>query len=131
MAQSQDLHEQEMKEAAAKGQASPASMANQDTAVSGTKEVTAEKPLSMMNGDMHKRPLIQEGDETTSSAILEDASGQHHPEDEMVETDGGNHDGHDYEEALPQECVDAAAEASLPITWKIWTSNPRCVRYGA
>ena len=37
MAQSQDLHEQEMKEAAAKGQASPASMANQDTAVSGTK----------------------------------------------------------------------------------------------
>ena len=113
MAQSQDLHEQEMKEAAAKGQASPASMANQDTAVSGTKEVTAEKPLSMMNGDMHKRPLIQEGDETTSSAILEDASGQHHPEDEMVETDGGNHDGQDYEEALPQECVDAAAEASF------------------
>lgn len=113
MAQSQDLHEQEMKEAAAKGQASPASMANQDTAVSGTKEVTAEKPLSMMNGDMHKRPLIQEGDETTSSAILEDAAGQHHPEDEMVETDGGNHDGHDYEEALPQECVDAAAEASF------------------
>lgn len=113
MAQSQDLHEQEMKEAAAKGQASPASMANQDTAVSGTKEVTAEKPLSMLNGDVHKRPLIQGGDETTSSAILEDASGQHHPEDEIDETDIGDHDGHDYEEALPQECVDAAAEASF------------------